>query len=218
MITELYDGGHGIDTLGKESPDRRLREYQKVRELVRDIVARRRAMGYDARILVPEDTDVSLSERVRRVNKICAEVGKGNVILVSVHCNAAGADGKWKSAGGWSVYTSSGRTKADDLATCLWDAAQESLKGYIDAFAIKKARGEYDIRQQPMRADYSDGDPDYEANFYILVKTACPAVLTESLFQDNKADVDFLLSAEGHRAIVDLHVAGVQKYITNFKS
>ena len=175
-------------------------------------------MGYDARILVPEDTDVPLGERVRRVNKICTEVGKGNVIVVSVHCNAAGADGKWKSAGGWSVYTSPGRTKADDLATCLWESARESLKEYIDAFPIKKAQGAYDARQLPMRADYSDGDPDYEANFYILVKTACPAVLTESLFQDNKADVDFLLSPEGHKAIVDLHVNGVEKYITKFKS
>lgn len=216
-MVELYDAGHGIDTLGKCSPDMSLREYKKARELVRDIVARRRAMGYDARILVPEDKDISLKERCRRVNAVCQQVGKSNVLLVSVHCNAAGADGKWKSAGGWCAYTSPGQTKADILATNLYEAAQTALAEYIEDFPIRKAQGDYDSRQKPIRTDYSDGDPDYEARFYILVHTQCPAVLTESMFQDNKADVDFLLSPEGHNAIVNLHVNGVENFIQSMK-
>lgn len=216
-MVELYDAGHGIDTLGKCSPDMSLREYKKARELVKDIVARRRAMGYDARILVPEDKDISLKERCRRVNAICQQVGKSNVLLVSVHCNAAGSDGKWMSAGGWCAYTSPGQTKADILATNLYEAAQIALADYIEDFPIRKAQGDYDSRQKPIRTDYSDGDPDYEARFYILVHTQCPAVLTESLFQDNKADVNFLLSPEGHNAIVNLHVNGVEKFIQSMK-
>lgn len=212
-IIELYSPGHGRNTPGKCSPDRRLLEYKKARELVKDIVAKRREQGVDARILVPEEYDVSLSERCRRVNAICDKYGKDNVILVSVHCNAAGSDGKWKSAGGWCVYTSPGQTKADNLATDLFNAAKVSLKPYIDRFPLLKERGAYDKRQVPLRADWSDGDPDYEARFYILVHTKCAAVLTESLFQDNKADVDFLLSKEGHDAIVDLHVRGVSSYV-----
>lgn len=216
-MVELYDNGHGIDTPGKCSPDMSLREYKKARELVRDIVARRRAMGYDARILVPEDNDVSLKERCRRVNAICDKIGKSNVLLVSVHCNAAGNDGKWKSAGGWCAYTSPGQTKADILATHLYDSAQTALADYINDFPILKMNGDYDSRQRPIRTDYSDGDPDYEARFYILMHTKCPAVLTESLFQDNKADCDFLLSTEGHNAIVNLHVNGVESYIKSLK-
>lgn len=216
-MVELYDAGHGIDTLGKCSPDMSLREYKKARELVKDIVARRRAMGYDARILVPEDKDISLKERCRRVNAVCQQVGKSNVLLVSVHCNAAGFEGKWMSAGGWCAYTSPGQTKADILATNLYESAQIALADYIEDFPIRKAQGDYDSRQKPIRTDYSDGDPDYEARFYILVHTQCPAVLTESLFQDNKADVDFLLSPEGHNAIVNLHVNGVEKYIKSIK-
>ncbi len=213
MIVELYDAGHGIDTLGKCAPDKSLREYKKARELVKDIVAQRRAMGYDARILVTEDNDISLPERCRRVNAVCRQVCKSNVLLVSVHCNAAGADGKWKSAGGWCAYTSPGQTKADILATNLYESAQTYLKDYIEDFPIRKAKGDYDSKQRPIRTDYSDGDPDYEARFYILVNTQCPAVLTESMFQDNKADVDFLLSPEGHNAIVNLHVNGVDKFV-----
>lgn len=216
-MVELYDAGHGIDTPGKCAPDMSLREYKKARELVKDIVARRCAMGYDARILVPEDKDVSLPERCKRVNAVCKQVGKQNVLLVSVHCNAAGDDGKWKSAGGWCAYTSPGQTMADILATKLYEAAETDLADYIKAFPIRKAKGDYDSRQRPIRTDYSDGDPDYEARFYILVHTQCPAVLTESMFQDNKADVDFLLSPEGHNAIVNLHVNGVEKYIKSMQ-
>lgn len=212
-IVEFYGAGHGCNTAGKHSPDKSLMEYKKARELVRDIVARRKAMGYDARILVPEETDVSLQERVRRVNAVCNKVGKSNVLYVSVHCNAAGADGKWKSAGGWSAYTSPGQTKADLLATDLYDAAQVALADYINQFPIHKELGYYDSKQRPIRTDYSDGDPDFEANFYVLTKTLCPAVLTESMFQDNKADVDFLLSKKGHDAIVELHVKGVDAYV-----
>ena len=64
-----------------------------------------------------------------------------------------------------------------------------------------------------IRKDLSDGDPDKESNFYILKNTKCPAVLTENLFQDNKEDVAFLTSQEGIRAIVNLHVEAIKKYL-----
>ena len=64
-----------------------------------------------------------------------------------------------------------------------------------------------------IRKDMADGDPDKESSFYILKHTKCPAVLTENLFQDNKEDVDFLLSEEGKRTIVSLHVKGICKYL-----
>ena len=54
-------------------------------------------------------------------------------------------------------------------------------------------------------------------NLYILKHTHCPAVLTENLFQDNKDDVDFLLSAEGKKKIVDMHVKGIIDYINYAK-
>ena len=43
--------------------------------------------------------------------------------------------------------------------------------------------------------------------------TNCPAVLTENLFQDNKDDVEFLLSESGKQIITKLHVEGIKKYI-----
>lgn len=212
----LIDNGHGVNTPGKCSPDKRLREYAWSREIASRIVAELKARGYDAERIVTEETDISLTERCRRANAWCAKLGTKNVIFVSIHSNAAGGDGKWKTAGGWCVYTSPGKTKADDLATVLWNTAQVVLKPYIDNFAVLKQNKEYDSRQVPMRADWSDGDPDYEARFTVLTRTNCPAVLTESLFQDNKADANFLLSENGKKLITQLHVDGIINYLKQY--
>lgn len=213
MIKILIEPGHGIDTAGKYSPDGSLREYKWAREMAARIVADLKAKGYDAELTVTEERDISLAERCRRVNAWCDRVGRHNVIFLSIHANAAGADGKWKTAGGWSAYTSPGQTKADLLATDLYEAAEKDLAGYISQFPIHKNLGYYDSKQRPIRTDFSDGDPDYEARFYVLVNTKCPAVLTESLFQDNRKDVDFLNSEQGKKHITDLHVHGIINYI-----
>lgn len=208
----LIDNGHGEDTPGKCSPDGKFREYLYAREIAEQIVNELRSKGYDAERIVKEATDVPLSERARRVNEWCGRLGASNVLLVSVHVNAA-ANGEWKTAGGWCAYTSPGKTKADELATDLYNAAQTALADYIDSFPTRKKLGEYDSKQRPIRTDYSDGDPDYEAQFYVLTKTKCAAVLTESMFQDNKSDIDFLTSSEGRNAIVALHVNGIETYV-----
>lgn len=212
----LIDNGHGENTPGKRSPDGKFREYLYAREIAVEIVKELRSQGYDAELLVPETTDIGLTTRANRANAFCDKLGAKNVCLVSVHCNAAGGDGKWKSAGGWCVYTSPGQTQADYLATDLYNAAEVALKPYADTFPVLKGEGHYDSKQKPFRSDWSDGDPDFEANFTILTKTKCPAALTESLFQDNKKDVEFLTSPLGRKCIIDLHVEGIKKYVQTY--
>lgn len=190
----LIDNGHGENTPGKQSPDRKLREYAYTREIAERIVQELSKQGYDAERIVKENIDVPLTERAKRVNAFCGKLGASNVILVSVHCNAAGS-GEWMKARGWSAYTSKGKTKSDVLADCLYESARMMFTG------------------QRIREDRSDGDPDWEENFYILRKTKCPAVLTENFFQDNHEDVAYLLSSEGKQAIVNVHVEGIINYI-----
>jgi len=190
----LIDNGHGADTKGKRSPDGRLLEYKYAREIAERIERELKTKGYDVQRIVPEQNDVPLPERARRVNEICGRLGTANVIFISIHCNAAG-NGQWLNARGWSAFTSRGQTKADILANHLYTAAENVLVGH------------------KIRKDMSDGDPDWEAGFYVLRKTKCPAVLTENLFQDNKEDVAFLLSEEGKEAIVKLHVDGIVSYL-----
>lgn len=101
----LIDNGHGENTPGKRSPDGKLREYLYAREIAESVERALRAKGYDVERIVHEIIDVPLAERARRVNEICARYGATNVLLVSIHCNAAG-NGEWMSARGWSAYTS----------------------------------------------------------------------------------------------------------------
>lgn len=191
----LIDNGHGINTPGKCSPDGKHREWAWAREVAQMIAAELTARGYDAQRIVTESTDISLTERARRVNEICGQRGSNNVLLVSIHTNAAG-NGAWMSARGWCAYTSKGKTKADELACYLYDAAKKHFP-----------------QGTKIRTDFSDGDPDWEENFYVLAKTKCPAVLTENFFHDNHEDVDYISSPEGKKAITLAHVEGIIAYI-----
>ena len=60
---------------------------------------------------------------------------------------------------------------------------------------------------------YSQTQVYWKQNLAICRETKCPAVLTENLFQDNKADVEYLLSDEGRATIARLHVQGILDYI-----
>lgn len=192
----LLDNGHGIDTPGKRSPDGHFREYAYNRYLAFRIREQLIALGLDVQLLVPEREDISLQERCRRVNMICQQLGADQVLLISIHVNAAGDGKEWKDARGWCCFTTAGETKADALATCLYEAAQAQLPGHR------------------IRKDNTDGDPDLEKDFYILRHTSCPAVLTENLFMDNQDDIVFLESAEGAQALVNLHVEGIHRYLS----
>lgn len=188
----LVDNGHGSNTSGKCSPDGRLKEWKYCREIAQELCKALAAKGYQAQRIVEEDKDISLSMRCQRVNAVCNAFGAKNVLLVSIHNNAAKNSG-WQNATGWTgwVYTKASE-RSRLLAQHLYKAAE--------------ARGLQGNRSVP-KCKY------WEANYYILKHTNCPAVLTENLFQDNKGEVDFLLSDEGRRAIVDLHVEGIINYI-----
>ena len=200
----LIDNGHGIQTKGKRSPDGTLLEYSYTRDLAREVVKILKSRGYDSELLVPEDDDISLEERVRRINKICltyepsspAPTGDlmPNVILISIHVNAAGDGSKWMNATGWSCYTCKGQTQSDTLANCLYEAAIKNFPG------------------RRIRTDYSDTDPDWEENFYILRHSLCPAVLVEQFFMDNKKDLAYLISDEGKRNLIDVIVGGLEAF------
>ena len=191
----FIDNGHGSDTAGKRSPDGRFLEYKFNRSIARRIVADLTDRGYDASLLVPEETDISLSERCSRVNAYCKAHGTTSCILVSIHANAFGNGRDWTTPRGWSAYTSKGQTRADQLASQLYTAAAKYLHG------------------MKLRTDMADGDPDIEENFYILRHTLCPAVLTENLFMTNADDLAFLESHAGQQAIVDLHVEGICEFL-----
>lgn len=195
----LIEGPHGITTKGKRSPDGRLREYKYGREIAREVVKRLKAEGYDAEDTVPEEADISLGERCNRVNAWCDRLGTKNVCFVSIHCNGSGDGSKWMTARGWEAWTSKGQTMGDRLADCLYDTAEKYLPPGTK-----------------IRTDMADGDRDKEGNLAVVRGTRCAACLTENLFQDNREDVDWLLSPQGREAVVTLHVEGIKAYVAKY--
>lgn len=192
------DNGHGENTPGKRSPDGKFLEYLYTREVTQEVQRELVKMGIECELLVREFLDVPLSERVRRVNEYCKRYGVKNVILLSIHVNAAGDGSEWMNGTGIEVWTSNGKTKSDELAQMFIESAKNNHKG------------------MKIRTDYSDGDADKEAQFAVLAKTKCAAILTENGFMDNKVDVAYLLSPEGKRAVVMSHVEAVVKYVNKY--
>lgn len=189
----LIDNGHGSNTGGKCSPDGKLREYAWARDIAKRLEIALKARGYDARRIVPEEIDISLSTRCRRVNAVCKDKGAKNCLLISIHINAAKSDGKWHDASGWSGWIAlNASTNSKKLAQALYrEAERHNLKGNRFVPPCKYWTG----------------------NFAIVRDTNCPAVLTENLFQDNRDEVSFLMSEAGKQAIVQLHVDGILNYV-----
>ena len=191
----LIDPGHGIDTPGKRSPDGLFREYLWNSQVADLILEGLLSAGVDASLVVTETNDVSLRNRVNRVNTICNRLGASNVLLVSIHANAAGNGSAWMNAKGWSCYTSKGKTKSDQVAECLYD------------------KFEAEFQDRKIRKDMSDGDRDWEENFYVLEKSKCPAVLLENFFYDNREECAWMLQEETKKRIASAAVKGIIKYV-----
>jgi len=183
----IIDNGHGCDTKGKCSPKGMLSdnpefvslyEWEFNRDVVSRIVDLLMDGCVDYEIIVPEEEDISLRERVDRINKIYAE--DKSAWLVSVHANGGGGTG-------WEVFTSVGETKSDKIADIFGDEATKAFPRFR------------------MRRDFADGDFDKEAHFYILKRTNCPAILTENFFMDKERDLEFIMSDDGRQRIAQMH-------------
>lgn len=198
---------HRMRESGKQSPDGRLKECVWSREVVFEVEAKLKSYGYRVLVDMPEldlpksaqspsaqlERNRELATRVNMVNEVCRQQGAKNVLYVSIHVNAAGADGKWHDANGWSVFVSNNASQNSKLlAECLFDAtASQGIKTRKPSFSQKY----------------------WSQSLYVLNNTKCPAVLTENMFQDNKGDVDYLLSDLGRHQIARLHIEGIINYI-----
>ena len=185
----MLDNGHGgvkkrkYQTKGKRSPQWSdgsiLYEGEFNRSIVARLVELLTAANIGYTLICPEQEDIPLIERVRRANDIYKE--DKTAILISVHANAGGGRG-------YEVFTSPGETKSDKIATVF---CNETAKVFPS---------------ERMRPDHSDGDPDKEAEFYILTRTNCPAILTENFFMDTEKECrELLMTKEGRDKIALAH-------------
>jgi len=192
MMTDfcvLLDPGHGaVDPSGKytTAPSKQFQHtkgtfhngrwfYEGVfnRAITTRVSAKLRNLGIPHVVVAHEYLDTPLADRVETANWYFKQYK--NTLYISTHANASGPG----TARGFEVYTTPGKTKSDDVATLLWNNVKALLGTKIS-----------------YRQDTSDGDPDREANFYVIKNTKMPAILIEHLFFDNFEDATLLMSDE----------------------
>jgi len=190
----VLDPGHGKETKGKRSPvwedGRQILEYAFNRDMVFRIMLKAHAAGLRVYNLVQEDWDVSLNERVNRVNAIKSDIPK---VLVSVHANAFAQE----RANGVEVFSTKGETISDPVATVFAEKFFECL-GMVE------------------RSDYSDGDPDKEANFRVISGAHCRAILLEYGFMTNEEDAERLMDVDWREAAAQTTVEAMLEYENKF--
>jgi N-acetylmuramoyl-L-alanine amidase len=193
----VLDPGHGgvdengeYQTSGKRSPiwedGSVYYEGQGNREIAKKVGRMLDSIDIDYGYTVnPDDpTDKSLPDRVHWVNSMPYK----NKILISIHSNGH-SNG---DAHGWEIYTSIGETTSDKIASVFFNR-------FMDKFPDRR-----------FRKDTKDGDPDKEANFYMVRKTVCPAVLLENFFHTNEDECkNILMSTKGQDKIVKAIVESI---------
>lgn len=205
----IFDYGHGSNCPGKCSPDQSFYEWKFNREIGMEVARRLREQGLTVIEIWSQDHEplstpgkmcnstqlnAALNWRWKEVNKVCAQYGTANCIMISFHSNASGADGKWHDASGFcSMVGLKASANSKRLAKCIYDeASKRNLQGNRWV-----PEGRY-----------------WAQSLAMCDRTLCPAVLTESLFYDNKSDLAILQSAEGKERIIQAHVDGIINYLS----
>jgi len=183
-ILWILDNGHGENTPGKRSlqlPDgRQLLEYRFNREVVQRMIALLKDKNLKYHLLVPEEIDIPLNERVKRANRL----NQSHIcVLVAVHSNAYGDGTRFTVPRGIETYFHESSEAGKKIAQVF----QENLvqvTGWKD-------RG---IRR---------------GNFQIIRETRMPAILTESGFYSNREQLEYLLDPDWRQRIAEAHVEAI---------
>jgi len=187
----ILDAGHGIDTPGKRSPiwsnNTQLFEWKFNRDIVDSIIGYLQVANISYVKLIEESQDISLKERVDRINTIYKEnKDKYKVYLISIHGNAAD---NAPTANGIEVFTSIGETKSDTIAEVFYSKLKNL--GW---------------KMRPNRSNKGGK----EENFYILKNSHCPAVLTENGFYTNEEECKKMLEFYWQKQIALAHYKAIQ--------
>lgn len=122
-----------------------------------------------------DQSDTSLNERVKKINKLYSD--DRSYFLISIHSNKMTKDAEGESI------------NARGVETFVYDNAS---KRSLDIQKI--AEEEYKKAGHKFRGSK-------KANFAVLRETNCPALLVENYFYTNREDAEYLVSESGQIAI-----------------
>lgn len=201
----FLDAGHGgIDPAGRytTAPGKQFQHQQGAfhngswfyegvwnRSLLAVVETKLQRLGIRFINVYHEYADWPLQYRVDIANWYHRNYRRG--LFLSTHANASGL-----GARGYEVYTSPGVTTSDRIAEYHWQHVEHLLGSRIR-----------------MRSDLSDGDHDKEAQFFVLTRTAMPALLIEHLFFDNYEDAQLLMDPEVVDRFAEAQVRTIVQYM-----
>jgi N-acetylmuramoyl-L-alanine amidase len=183
------DGGHGENTGGKRTPTMPDGSVIKENQFNDDVIALMKKhleyLGFTVLDVAPETNDTSLSTRISRANARYKSFSLTTAIYVSIHYDAY--TGSFDSCkGGNSIFYYPGSIKGKKLATAIYK--------YLVQGTEQASRG---VKT---------------ANYYVLRKTAMPAVLSENGFMDVLAEAKLMLNEDFQKEVSNEHVKGICKY------
>ena len=204
MLNVLLDAGHGgvikghYFTPGKRSPGKRTSgdpgifegEFNReVCDWIGEIWGADESFALIDYVecITPGPIQIPLRDRVNFVNMFCKK--ETNTILLSVHANAAGDGSSWNKANGFTIFTCK---HASSNSKRLAKSIEKHMR--IEPTLEIKSRG---VKQ---------------ANFSIIKRTKCPAVLIECGFMTNKAEAALLAMPSVQGIIAQAIYAGVREY------
>jgi N-acetylmuramoyl-L-alanine amidase len=191
------EGGHGLETKGKETPfmkelGRKIKEVEFNDPVVAVIIEELKRHGVHTYDVAPGTTDAPLSVRVSKTNEIykdyCSKYGKENVkaIHLSIHFNAFDGTFDGRNPSGFSVHINPGSVGSRKLAECIIGELKNGTK-QINRGII-------------------------EQNLYITKNTIVPAALSENGFMDNPFEASLMLNEDFQKEVGIEHVKGILKY------
>ena len=193
----ILDAGHSAKTGGKRNTiaNPKFFEYEFNNDIAHKLKARAEAHGITVHLTntTPNGADIALTSRANSANAKYKEwkCSAKDCLFVSIHANAAGSGAAWANARGCETYHANNASQTGkDAALTVNTELYNTLKSVDVGF---KNRGRK------------------ASNFTVIYKTACPAILVEVGFYDNREDLNLLQKYRS--TIVEGLMKGICKHL-----
>lgn len=187
----MLDPGHGIDTPGKCSPEwpdgSQQYEWFFNRRVVQYLIEMLTEASYTSYLIVKEEMDISLKERVSRANDFARLYPDRQCVYLSLHGNMG-----LESAHGIEVFTSPVSPPSDKFAGIL-----------LEELAHLGWSMRYDT--------YRNGNLDNDEGLYVLQHTMMPAVLSKNGFYTNRAECEKMMNPYWIKRIARAHFDAIHR-------
>lgn len=193
----LIDPGHGgkdPGTLGK-----RVKEKDVTLQVARRLERELKAKGFEVALTRLKDSDLSLGGRSQKARSWRAD------IMVSLHCNAAGAGVK-----GVEVFR-----MPPQGARSTYSMQRSTVAGATNAWDTDNARLAYEVQRATVAATGASDRGVKNARFAVIRDSPCPAVLVEMGFLSYPVEEANLGSAAYQAKLAAGLANGIARYDAN---